>query len=228
MQAASARLAVRLKGFPRVLDLARRAAPGFAASPVRQAWDYVAAAHPELSRLARELPTAEARLDVEQFVTWEATRLTRQALVRGLAPLGLLVAGDAHWKQVLGADGGRVLGGLDYYRDLPRFYPASAVSFNCTSLQMKGAVNQRVFDVPACGGFVLTDFREQIGELFEPGRETVCYHDPGESLDLARHYLARPAARQAISRAARERILAEHDYTHRLRAMVAVLRRRFG
>ena len=148
--------------------------------------------------------------------------------MRGLLPLAPLVAGDRHWKTVLGNGTWRWSPPLDYYRDLPRFYPASQVSFNCTSLQMKGAVNQRVFDVPACGGFVLTDHREQLEGLFEPGREVVCYHSREESLELARHYLARPGARQAVSQAARKRILACHDYTHRLRDMVRVLRHRFA
>jgi spore maturation protein CgeB len=55
---------------------------------------------------------------------------------------------------------------------------------------MKGAVNQRVFDVPVCGGFLLTDHRRQMESLFEPGREIVCYQEPGEIPDLVRHYLS--------------------------------------
>jgi spore maturation protein CgeB len=93
---------------------------------------------------------------------------------------------------------------------------------------MKGALNQRVFDVPACGGFLLTDGQDQLPELFEPGREAVCYAGPEEAGDLLRHYLAHPGERDQISQAARVRILAEHDYTHRLSSMAQALRRRYA
>lgn len=63
-------------------------------------------------------------------------------------------------------------------------------------MQMKGAVNQRVFDVPAAGAFVLTDWREQMDELFEPGKEIVCYREPGEVPELIRWWLAHPDARR--------------------------------
>ena len=90
---------------------------------------------------------------------------------------------------------------------------------------MKAAVNQRVFDVPAAGGFLLTDFREQLAECFEPGREMVCYQEPGELPELAEFYLKRPELRARLARRARRRVLAEHTYRHRVAAMVETLRR---
>ena len=93
---------------------------------------------------------------------------------------------------------------------------------------MKGAVNQRVFDVPATGAFLLTDYREQVENLFEPGREIICYHSPEEATDLARRYLARPQDRLAVAAAARARILAEHSYEHRVRALMDRMGEFFG
>jgi spore maturation protein CgeB len=92
-------------------------------------------------------------------------------------------------------------------------------------MQMKAAVNQRVFDVPAAGGFILTDFKEQLAEVLEPGREVICYHHPEEIPDLARFYLDHPEARRKIIGRGRDRILREHTYRHRLQEMLAVLRR---
>jgi len=129
---------------------------------------------------------------------------------------------------MLPAGGFRFHGPLDYSLDLPGFYPRSRVNFNATSLQMKGAVNQRVFDVPACGAFLLTDHRGQMDALFEPGREVVCYREPEEIPELVQHWLDRPAEREALVAAARKRVLAEHDYTHRLKAMLKAMRRRYA
>ena len=78
---------------------------------------------------------------------------------------------------------------LNYYKELPFFYNACTVNFNATSIQMGKAVNQRVFDVPACGAFLLTDHQESVEGLFEVGKEVVTYKDRGEIADLARFYL---------------------------------------
>jgi Uncharacterized protein conserved in bacteria len=93
---------------------------------------------------------------------------------------------------------------------------------------MKGAVNQRVFDVPICGGFLLTDHRRQMEDLFEPGREIISYQDPGEIPELVRHYLPREAERRRVTEAARARILAEHTYDLRLVSLVRTMRSIYG
>jgi len=222
-----AALKARLRAYPRLVRRLAARAGGFAASPLREARAFIAG-EPALQALWQALPTDQLRLDGEQLLTWQATQGYRLERVRRLLPFGPLIAGDAGWKTLLPAAGWRSLGPLDYYADLPRFYPASDVNFNATSLQMKGAVNQRVFDVPACGGFVLTDYREQLEALFDPGTEAVCYREPDEIPELMGRYGGSLREREAVTRAARERILAKHDYTHRLKAMVSALRRHYA
>jgi spore maturation protein CgeB len=176
----------------------------------------------------RSLPDDEARLHYEALVTWEATRRYRTDCVSRILPFGALVAGDAGWKQELPPGAWRWHPGLDYYEALPAFYGLGAIQLNATSRQMRGAVNQRVFDVPAAGGFVLTDRREAMAELFEPGREAVCYDRPEEIPGLVERYLADEAGRRKISAAARERILAEHTYEKRLTELIGTMRRVYG
>jgi len=205
-------------------------AAGFGDSSERDVDAYLSAAHPALAARLRALPDPALRLACESLLTWEATRQYRRACVTALAPLSPVIAGDepgwrAVWRELPGsAPAARFLPRLDYYEDLPRFYPMSAVSLNCTSRQMKGAVNQRVFDVPACGGFVLTDRREQLGRLFEPGREVVVYDAPEEIPELVARCLKDRGLRERVGAAARTRILAEHTYEHRLRELLSIMR----
>jgi spore maturation protein CgeB len=165
---------------------------------------------------------------VESLITWESTRQYRLACVEKTLPFAPLIVGDAGWKEQLGnPNAWRHLKRLDYYRDLPRFYPRSTVNFNCTSLQMKGAVNQRVFDVPACGGFLITDQRRQMDRLFEPDREVIAYTDPEEIPDLVQRWLDDPQGRARVAEAARRRVLAEHTYDHRLETLMQTMRLTF-
>lgn len=176
------------------------------------------------------LPTPEARLEAELALTWEATKRYRHSCVRGTLPFSPLIVGDMGWETLLPGVGKswKGIGSLDYYTDLPEFYPRSTINLNCTSLQMKGAVNQRVFDVPAAGGFVLSDARAQLEQLFIPGREAVVYAEPGEIGSLIRHYLARPGERERIIEAGRRRVLAEHTYTMRLTTLLDAMKKAFG
>jgi len=176
----------------------------------------------------KALPDVDTRLAFETLITWQATLLYRLERVRQLLPFNPLLVGDPGWHEILPESGWVYHKELNYYRDLPLFYPATRINFNCTSQQMKGAVNQRVFDVPVCGGFLLTDHRRQMEALFEPGREIVCYQEPGEIAGLVRHYLGRDGERTKIIQAARSRILAEHTYDLRLKSLVGTMRSIYG
>ncbi len=166
---------------------------------------------------------AEKLLDLAALVTWRASRLKRLEVLRALPWPRLTVAGDRHWGPLLGLDAGRLIPALDYYTELAPFYQASRVNLNITSAQMKTGLNQRVFDVPAAGAFLLTDHQEQLADLFEPGREVVTYRDPAEARHLALWYADRPEARESVIRAAGRRIHNEHLYRHRLAALLAAM-----
>ncbi len=163
------------------------------------------------------------RVDLEAGMIWAATRDYRRDCVRQLAPFQPVIYGDGGWRELVGPEFS-LRPEVRYYEELPLVYQASQINFNATSLQMKAAVNQRVFDVPAAGGFLLTDFREQLTEVLEVGREVVCYRHPEEIPDLVRFYLAHPEERRRLTQAARQRVLKEHTYVHRLQSMLALMR----
>ncbi len=176
------------------------------------------AAHPRVAAL-----TDGERVDLEAGMIWAATRDYRRECVRQLEAFQPVIYGDPGWGELVGPPF-RLRPEVGYYDGLPRVYRESQINFNATSLQMKAAVNQRVFDVPAAGGFLLTDYREQLAEVLEPGREVICYRRPEEIPELVRHYLRHPAARRRLVQAARKRVLAEHTYRHRVETMLAHLR----
>ncbi|CCO24215.1 CgeB family protein [Maridesulfovibrio hydrothermalis] len=184
--------------------------------------------HPDLLNEMEKFPTDEHRLSFEALITWEATRQYRLSCVKEVLQFNPLIVGDSGWHTLLQPGGWRYLSSVDYYEDLPAFYPMSKVSFNCTSRQMKGAVNQRVFDVPACGGFVLTDYREQMDNLFDPDTEIISYKDVAEIPQMTEKWLADEGGRKKVSDAARKRIISEHTYEHRLINLMDKMRKTFG
>ncbi len=198
-------------------------AEAFAASVDRGVRELMARRAPELLPEFEGLGVARTTA-FETAVVWRATLGYRLACVSATLPFAPLVVGDPGWRELLPAGcGARLHAELNYYEDLPGFYPLSEVNFNCTSAQMKGAVNQRVFDVPAAGAFLLTDRRAQLERLFEPGVEMAVYDDPEDAAEQLSRYLADADARRRMAGAGRARVLAEHTYVHRLRAIHAAI-----
>jgi spore maturation protein CgeB len=163
---------------------------------------------------------ARDRRHAELYVVYESTRRDREAMVRRMAPLGLEVRGDDAWAGIAARAGGAV----GYFQDLGPYYRDTAVNLNVTSLQMASAVNQRVFDCPAAGGFVLSDAQGDLGELFARD-EVETYGTLEELEEKAAFFVRRPEARIPVVARAQRRVLAEHTHRHRLETVVEFLKR---
>lgn len=161
---------------------------------------------------------------VARVVLAEASMRRRQGLAKALAADGLRVYGDPHWREL--APEVELAGTVDYHRELPAVFAASDVNVNVTAVQMPTAVNQRVFDVPASGGFLLTDAQEDALRLFDEDKEIVVYRQAAEASEKIRYYVRHPEARRAIAARARLVVEARHRYTHRLKALHETMRRR--
>lgn len=201
----------------------------FSESEERSVAAFLASDFPSVYADYLALPDNEARLAYETAITWKATQIYRNSRVRMLLPFQPLIVGDTGWKVEFRHDSPqpRYLDAISYYDQLPIFYGLSDINFNCTSKQMKGAVNQRIFDAPAAGGFVLTDWRPQMAGLFETD-EMVCYHDKEEIPELVRHYLEHPVERKQITAKARKRVLAHHKWEDRLKTILAEMAAIYG
>ncbi len=186
--------------------------------------------YPQVAEQCHALGDAERCLAFETYIAWEATRLYRRQCIEQLLPFQPLIIGDPGWLETFEGQGTswHWHKEVSYYDELPLLYPHAAINFNATSMQMKGAVNQRVFDVPAAQAFLITDHRRQLEDLFEPGREVVVYHTPEEIPELVKYYLDHPTERRHRAEAGHQRVLAEHTYTKRLTTLLRVMRAGFG
>ena len=216
--------------FPRELLLRfKKAAEIYEKSPTRSVAECLKENAPEIFALYQALPDNEKRLAFETAVTWQATRFYRNGLVRRILPWRPLIVGDHGWLGEFREQRGnfRFMDTISYYTQLPQFYQHSKINFNCTSKQMKGAVNQRIFDVPATGSFVLTDWRPQMEALFDRD-EMACYHSADEIPELVGRFLKYPEERKTMAAKARKRVLAEHKWEDRLKKLVETMREIYG
>lgn len=110
--------------------------------------------------------------------------------------------------------------GLDMYRALAR----SRVTLNRhINVAENYANNMRLYEATGVGALLITDQKDNLGELFEVGKEVVAYSSPEEAAELIRYYIAHPVEASEIARAGQARTLREHTYQRRLVELVPVL-----
>lgn len=79
--------------------------------------------------------------------------------------------------------------------------------------QIKG----RNFEIPGCGGFLLTEYAEDIERYFIPDKEVVIYHSIEELVEKIEYYLHHDEEREMIRKAGQQRTLKEHTYEQRFK-----------
>jgi spore maturation protein CgeB len=85
------------------------------------------------------------------------------------------------------------------------------------------ANNMRLYEATGVGSLLLTDAKENLGDLFEVGREVVAYRDENELVEAIEHYLAHEDERAAVAAAGQQRTLREHGYGVRMRELSGIL-----
>jgi spore maturation protein CgeB len=112
--------------------------------------------------------------------------------------------------------------GIEMYEILRR----SKITINHhTDIAGAYASNMRLYEATGVGTMLLTDWKENLADLFELGKEVVAYRSPEECRDLLSYYLAHDDEREAIAVAGQQRTLAEHNYTSRMTDFVEVVRK---
>ncbi len=185
--------------------------------------------HPPLPGLLSEIEErenvdilAENRVLLEEDLAFQAVIAYRCGAVNRLARSEPHVYGDSGWPSLL-AEGAVYRGPIDYKTELNLLYSASQINLNLSKMQLKTSVNQRVFDAPACGGFVLTDYREDAVRLFDTETEIAVFRDLDEMEAKVAYFLDNKAEREARARKSKQRVLNEHTYVHRMKRMLEVL-----
>jgi SAM-dependent methyltransferase/glycosyltransferase involved in cell wall biosynthesis len=87
------------------------------------------------------------------------------------------------------------------------------------------ANNMRLFEATGCGAMLVTDYKDNLNELFEIGSEVVAYRNPEEAAALITYYLQHPEESREIARKGQQRTLRDHTYSQRMKQTAKILSR---
>ncbi|MCI0343286.1 MAG: glycosyltransferase [Planctomycetales bacterium] len=100
---------------------------------------------------------------------------------------------------------------------------AARIVFNMVRAEHGCAHSMKTFEIPACGGFQITNRTDEQLEFFREDREAVYYSTPAELQDKIRFYLRHESERSTIAQAGRA-VALTHPYDSRARELVAAAR----
>jgi len=166
---------------------------------------------------ASELPEAvkinESYLVVTAPVAEFLAYLWRKQVVSAIVPFGIHIWGKEEWKNEFAQN---YRGKADHYLDLPKIYIASKINLDISRINQPNIVTMRVFDVLACGGFVLADRNETLLELFKEDWDIVCFDTPEEAVDKINYYLNHENDRLTIAQRGYDNVVNSHTFEHRI------------
>lgn len=90
------------------------------------------------------------------------------------------------------------------------------------------ANNMRLYESTGMGALLVTDYKENLEDLFRIGEEILAYRDPDELFDQITWALRNPNEAAEIASRGQARTLQDHSYERRLTTLSAMLEARLG
>ena len=102
------------------------------------------------------------------------------------------------------------------------FY-SGKINVNITLRSIASGVPARVFDVMSIGGFMLSNWQQEIPELFVEDEEIVTYKTLEELIEKADYYLRHDEERARIAANGYRKVKEQHTYEHRLAKIISII-----
>ncbi len=111
----------------------------------------------------------------------------------------------------------------DYWTETPFLYKNSRINLNITIPNIASGVPLRVFDILMSGGFLMTNDRAELHNLFEPGKDLVLFDGIPQLIEGAEYYLAHEEERKTIAEHGKDTVRRQHSLRQRLQEILQIM-----
>jgi len=116
--------------------------------------------------------------------------------------------------------------GQAWGRDMYQVLRRSRITLNHhIDLAENWANNMRLYEATGVGAMLLTDQKQNLAEMFLPGKEVVAYTSPEDCVSQIHRYLADEPARATIAAAGQSKTLEIHNYAARTAEIIHLVER---
>lgn len=113
---------------------------------------------------------------------------------------------------------------VNYWKEMPKVFYMSKINLNITSRSIESGIPQRIFDIMAVGGFVLTNYQPEIEDYFQIGVDLEVFHDLKELEEKIQYYLTHEEQRVRIGINGYKKVKARHSYKERLKQVLRYIK----
>ena len=99
-----------------------------------------------------------------------------------------------------GIDNLKVHGPVDYYKQMPYIFKLSDINLNISLKSIRTGIPLRWVDVLGCGGFLLSNYQEELVQYLEVGKDCEVYGSFEEMYEKAAFYTKHEELRKQIAR----------------------------
>ena len=117
----------------------------------------------------------------------------------------------------------KVLEGVSTYRGMPNVFSHCAINLQPTLRSIETGLSQRVFDVLMCGGFLMSNYQEELYDHFTPGKELAVYSSIPDLVEQCSYYLSHEEERRAVADAGCKLVRSRHTWRERITEMFSKL-----
>jgi spore maturation protein CgeB len=110
---------------------------------------------------------------------------------------------------------------VDYYSVMPKVFAASLVNLNISLRTIRTGIPLRIIDILGCGGFVISNFQEEIAEYFVPGQDLEIYENLEDLFAKTKFYLEHDDVRRKIAQNGFEKVRRDFTFQDRLSRMIS-------
>lgn len=106
--------------------------------------------------------------------------------------------------------------------EMPLIFHYSKINLNITAKSIRTGLPLRIYDILACGGFLITNYQAELTNYFVPGTDLEYYTSEDDLLSKVEYYLAHEKDRQEIAHNGLQKMIQFHNYPERLLQMISL------
>ncbi len=114
-------------------------------------------------------------------------------------------------------------GVVDYALDMPKVFRCSKINLNLTSKSIKTGVPLRIFDIMGAGGFLLTNYQQELPEYFTIGQDLDIYESEDDLIEKIHYYLDHEEERIQIAENGQKKVRECYTWKQRIEDIMAIM-----
>ena len=108
------------------------------------------------------------------------------------------------------------------YNDLRALYRISKINLNIPAPQILTAFQPRLFEIPACKGFQIVDWREDLDEIFDES-ELVTFKNIPDLLEKVDYFVKQPEKRLPYIEKMYAKVIKKHRWEDRAKKIIEII-----